>query len=269
MESGGNGRRDKIVIDNAVKYYETKSGYVHALQEFSAVIKEGELVCILGPSGCGKSTMLWAIGGLHPLSKGEIRIDGELVKGPRATSGMIFQDPNLLPWRNLKRNMMFPLEIKGFKKSDYDQRINSLLEMVGLTEFLDRYPRELSSGMQQRASIVRGLSYDPDVLLMDEPFGQLDCFTRDEMNLLIMRLWSETRKTIVFVTHNISEAIFLADRVLVMTPRPGRLAREVVVDLPRPRTLDMINSDKFIELVEVVKDTITQGEAVSNYYEVS
>jgi NitT/TauT family transport system ATP-binding protein len=269
MDSAETSRQVKIVIENAVKYYQTKTGFVHALQEFTADIYQGELICILGPSGCGKSTLLWAMGGLHELSKGRILIDGEEVKGPRSDTGMIFQDPNLLPWRNLKKNMMFPVEIKRLNKKQYEPRIMSLLEMVGLTDFIDRYPRELSSGMQQRASIVRGLLCDPGVLLMDEPFGALDCFTRDEMDLLIMKLWAETKKTIVFVTHNISEAIFLADRVFVSTPRPGRLSKIFKISLPRPRTVDMVNSDEFIELVNAIKETIAEGEEVANYYEVS
>lgn len=269
METSGNGRKAKIVVEQAVKYYETKTGVVHALQEFTSEIKEEELVCILGPSGCGKSTLLWAMGGLHSLTKGRILINGEEVRGPRADTGMIFQEPNLLPWRNLKANIEFPLQIKKLDRKEYQERIAGLLEMVGLRGFENKYPRELSFGMQQRASIVRGLSYDPGVLLMDEPFGALDCFTRDEMNLLMMKIWAETKKTIVFVTHNISEAVFLADRVLVMTPRPGRLSKVFEVGLPRPRTVDMITSDEFNELVVAVKETIAEGESVSTYFEVS
>lgn len=269
MELSGSGRRAKIVVENAVKYYETKTGAVHALQEFSAEIKDEELVCILGPSGCGKSTLLWAMGGLHSLTKGRILIEGDEVKGPRADTGMIFQEPNLLPWRKLRSNIEFPLQLKKLEAKAHRERIDELLEMVGLKGFENKYPRELSFGMQQRASIVRGLSYDPGVLLMDEPFGALDCFTRDEMNLLIMKVWAETKKTIVFVTHNISEAVFLADRVLVMTPRPGRLSRIFEISLPRPRTVDMITSDEFNDLVVAVKETIAEGESVSTYFEVS
>ena len=152
---------------------------------------------------------------------------------------MIFQDANLLPWRNLWQNIQFPFEIKKIDSKPYEARIKGLLDEVGLAGFEKKMPRELSGGMQQRASIVRCLSYDPDVILMDEPFGALDAFTRDEMNLLIQKIWMETGKTIVFVTHNVSEAIFLADRVVVLTPRPGRLAHIFPIDLPRPRTIDM------------------------------
>ena len=170
---------------------------------------------------------------------------------------MIFQDANLLPWRNLRQNIEFPFEIK--KRPADKQRIDALLEATGLAEFAGSMPRELSGGMQQRASIVRALAQNPSVLLMDEPFGALDAFTRDEMNLLLLRLWAESGQTIVFVTHNISEAIFLADRVVVMTPRPGRLAHVYDIDLPRPRTVEMTFESGFIELVQDMKRTVETG----------
>jgi NitT/TauT family transport system ATP-binding protein len=221
-------------------------------------VREGELVCILGPSGCGKTTLLWAMSGLHALTRGEVLLDGSAVTGPRpAEIGMIFQEANLLPWRNLRQNLEFPFEIKH-KKPD-DSRIVKLLDETGLAGFDNAYPRELSGGMQQRASIVRALAQDPSVLLMDEPFGALDAFTRDEMNLLLLRLWAETGKTIVFVTHNISEAIFLADRVVVMTPRPGRVARVYEIDLPRPRTIEMTFEPGFISLVQEIKVAVESG----------
>ncbi len=178
--------------------------------------------------------------------------------GPRPRDiGVIFQEANLLPWRNLRQNIEFPFEIKG-RKPDRE-RIASLLRETGLDGFEKSFPRELSGGMQQRASIVRALAQDPDVLLMDEPFGALDAFTRDEMNLLLLRLWSESDKTIVFVTHNISEAIFLGDRVVVMTPRPGRLARIFDIDLPRPRTIEMTFEPSFIALIQEIKRTVESG----------
>jgi NitT/TauT family transport system ATP-binding protein len=248
----------KIAIRNATKIYETKTGPVRALEDFSVEIHDRELVCILGPSGCGKTTLLWALGGLHALTRGEILVDGKPVKGPRPEEiGFIFQDANLLPWRNLRQNIEFPFEIK--KRRVDHERVERLLEETGLTGFERAYPRELSGGMQQRASIVRALAQDPAVLLMDEPFGQLDAFTRDEMNLLLLRLWGETSKTIAFVTHNISEAIFLADRVVVMTPRPGRLAHIYEIDLPRPRTIEMTFEPGFIELIQDIKRTVESG----------
>ena len=243
---------------NAAKIYETKTGRVNALENFSVDVREGELVCVLGPSGCGKTTLLWALSGLHALTRGEIVLDGTPIKGPRPQEiGMIFQDANLLPWRNLRQNIEFPSEIK--RRRVDAARVAQLLDETGLTGFERAYPRELSGGMQQRASIVRALAQDPAVLLMDEPFGQLDAFTRDEMNLLLLRLWSESGKTIVFVTHNISEAIFLADRVVVMTPRPGRLARIFEIELPRPRTVEMTYEPEFIEQIQEIKHVVQAG----------
>jgi len=248
----------KIKIQGAAKIYETKTGPVDALEDFSLDVQEGELVCILGPSGCGKTTLLWAMSGLHALTRGQILLDGTPITGPRPLElGMMFQDANLLPWRNLRKNIEFPFEIK--KQPADNGRIERLLDEVGLTGFETAYPRELSGGMQQRASIVRALAQDPEVMLLDEPFGALDAFTRDEMNLLLLRLWSETGKTIVFVTHNISEAIFLADRVVVMTPRPGRLAQIFEIELPRPRKIEMTFEREFIELIQEIKHVVEAG----------
>jgi len=248
----------KLRVEGASKVYAGKSGDVHALEDLTLDVAEGELITILGPSGCGKTTLLWAMSGLHALTSGRITLDGREVDGPRPHEiGMIFQEANLLPWRNLRQNIEFPFEIK--RKPVDRGRVDQLLAETGLSEFADAMPRELSGGMQQRASIVRALGQDPQVLLMDEPFGALDAFTRDEMNLLLLRLWQESGKTIVFVTHNISEAIFLADRVVVLTPRPGRLARIYDIDLPRPRTIEMTFEPGFIELVQDMKRTVETG----------
>ena len=248
----------KVRVTEATKIYDTKTSQVHALERFSVDIRLGELLCILGPSGCGKTTLLWAMAGLHALTSGSIFLDDTPVRGPRPHEiGMIFQDANLLPWRNLIQNIEFPFEIK---RTAVDRaRIESLLRATGLTGFEGAFPRELSGGMQQRASIVRALAQDPSVLLMDEPFGALDAFTRDEMNLLLLRLWSESGKTIVFVTHNISEAIFLADRVVVMTARPGRLDRIFNVGLPRPRRIEMTFEPGFISLIQEIKAVVESG----------
>jgi NitT/TauT family transport system ATP-binding protein len=252
--------REKISVAGATKVYEAKTGPVHALESFSVEISAGEFVCILGPSGCGKTTLLWAMSGLHDLTRGQIMLDGRPVNGPRPDEiGLIFQEANLLPWRNLRQNIRFPFEIK--RKAVDDARIDRLLQETGLAGFERAYPRELSGGMQQRASIVRALAQDPAVLLMDEPFGALDAFTRDEMNLLLLRLWAESGKTIVFVTHNISEAIFLADRVVVMTPRPGRIARIFEIELPRPRTIDMTFEPGFIAQIQEIKRVVESGGA--------
>ncbi len=249
----------KLVVDRATKQYATKTGVVHALEDYSMAVGEGELVCVLGPSGCGKSTLLWAMAGLHSLTRGQVLLDGEPVTQPHPAIGMVFQDANLLPWRTLIKNIHLPFELKGLKPQDYGDRITDLLARVGLLGFESKYPRELSGGMQQRASIVRSLSVDPEVLLMDEPFGALDAFTRDEMNLLLQEIWLETGKTIVFITHNIAEAVFLADRIMVMTPRPGRLANIFAIDLPRPRPVEVTAEPHFFELVAEIKASIDHG----------
>ena len=253
------GRSGIVQVDHATKYYKTNTGSVHALEDINLDIRKGEFIAIVGPSGCGKSTLLWAMSGLHDLTSGKISIEGSEVTGPRPEIGMIFQEANLLPWRNLQKNIEFPFEIKKIDSKPYQPRIQELLAEVGLTGFETKFPRELSGGMQQRASIVRCLAFDPDIILMDEPFGALDAFTRDEMNLLIQKLWMETGKTIVFVTHNVSDAILLADRVVVLTPRPGRVAHIFDIDLPRPRTIEETYSPPFIEKIFEIKDTIIQG----------
>ncbi|MCA9859765.1 MAG: ABC transporter ATP-binding protein [Thermomicrobiales bacterium] len=249
-----------VLVEHATKYYKTNTGSVHALEDINLDIKKGEFIAIVGPSGCGKSTLLWAISGLHDLTSGRVVLDGQTVDGPRPEIGMIFQEANLLPWRNLQQNIEFPFEIKKVDSKPFQPRIQELLAEVGLSGFETKFPRELSGGMQQRASIVRCLSFDPEIILMDEPFGALDAFTRDEMNLLIQKLWMETGKTIIFVTHNVAEAILLADRVVVLSPRPGRIAHIFDIDLPRPRTIEETYSPPFIEKIFEIKDTIIQGE---------
>jgi len=255
----GDARPTKLSVEGATKYYQTKTGQVHALEDYSMQVKEGELVCVLGPSGCGKSTLLWSMAGLHGLTKGQVLLDGGGISRPHPEIAMIFQEANLLPWRNLIRNIELPFEIKKLSPAKYRDRIDGLLHKVGLVGFENKYPRELSGGMQQRASIVRSLSVNPSLLLMDEPFGALDAFTRDEMNLLIQEIWMETGKTIVFVTHSISEAIFLADRVAVMSARPGRIASIFDIDIPRPRPVDIQTRPDFIERVLHVKASIDHG----------
>jgi len=244
----------KLVIDRATKYYETGTGRVHALDNVSLTVKDREFVSLVGPSGCGKSTLLWSMAGLHDLSSGEIRLDGTPIHGPHPDIGMVFQDANLLPWRNIQRNLAFPFEISG-KRAD-EQRLLGLMERVGLGGFGNKMPRELSGGMQQRASIVRALSFDPSVLLMDEPFGALDAFTRDEMNLLVEEIWMETRKTIVFITHSIPEAVFLSDKVHVLSARPGRLAKTFTIPFERPRPLEIMETREFFEVVNTIKAEI-------------
>jgi NitT/TauT family transport system ATP-binding protein len=255
----GDARPTKLSVEGATKYYQTKTGLVHALEDYSMQVKEGELVCVLGPSGCGKSTLLWSMAGLHGLTKGRVTLDAQPVAKPHPQIAMIFQEANLLPWRNLIRNIEFPFELKRLDPGKYRDRIGGLLRKVGLAGFENKFPRELSGGMQQRASIVRSLAVDPSVLLMDEPFGALDAFTRDEMNLLIQQIWMETGKTIVFITHNIAEAIFLADRIFVMSPRPGRLARVFEIEFKRPRELALTTQPEFVEVLGEIKASIDHG----------
>ncbi|CAN5324880.1 ABC transporter ATP-binding protein [soil metagenome] len=247
----------KMSVDRATKYYATRTGSVHALDNVSIDVREGEFLCILGPSGCGKSTLLWSMAGLHALSGGEIRLGNEKIVKPHPQIAMIFQDANLLPWRNLAENIALPFELKH--RPPDRERIAKLLERVNLKGFETKFPRELSGGMQQRASIVRSLAVDPSLLLMDEPFGALDAFTRDEMNLLIQEIWMETGKTIAFVTHSISEAIFLADRVAVMSSRPGRIAAIYDIDIPRPRPVEIQTQPDFIARVLSIKASIDHG----------
>jgi NitT/TauT family transport system ATP-binding protein len=228
-----------IVLDGVGMTYLADSGPVEALRDIAFTVGRGELVALVGPSGCGKSTLLRIIAGLRPATAGRVAVDGRLVTRPIAAVGMVFQAPVLLKWRRIVDNVLLPAELAGLNASEHRARAGDLLRLVGLGDFGDKLPRELSGGMQQRAALCRALLLDPPLLLMDEPFGALDAMTRDELNLELLRVWgegSDQRKTIVFVTHSIAEAVFLADRVVVMTPRPGRVASVVPVRLPRPRT---------------------------------
>ncbi len=227
-----------------------------ALQDVSFDIAKGEFVSIVGTSGCGKTTLLKIVAGLIPRSGGEVLIGGSSVEGPRRDIGFVFQQPVLLPWRTVLENTMLPIEVMGLPLDQYRERAHEILDMVGLTGFADRYPFELSGGMQQRVSITRALVYEPDVLLMDEPFGALDAMTRESMNLELLRIWSKSGKTVLFVTHSISEAIFLSDRVVALTPRPGRLADTVQVDLPRPRRLDLMQTEAFGKLSKRIRSLL-------------
>jgi len=255
-----------IVVEKVTKIYASERGPVHAVDSFSMEVEEGDFVAIVGPSGCGKTTLLWGLSGLHPFTAGRAFILGREVDRPRMEVGIIFQQSNLLPWRNLLQNIYFPLEIMKENIKNYKERVQDLIDTVGLSGFENHYPRELSGGMQQRASIVRALSYDPMVLLMDEPFGALDAYTRDEMDTLLLDIWAKTKKTIAFVTHRIEEAVYLANRVYVMTPRPGTNSAVYDIDLPRPRPEGITMERKYFEIVaeikrRIVKDVEKQKEA--------
>ncbi len=231
------------MIDRVGMIYRAESGPVEALREISLSVREGEFVALVGPSGCGKSTLMRIIAGLRRVTSGSVEVDGSPVTGPVSRVGMVFQAAVLLKWRTVLDNVLLPAELSGLNPRAYRERAMRLLELVGLGEFADKRPSELSGGMQQRASLCRALVLDPPILLMDEPFGALDAMTRDEMNLELLRIWGERadgagRKTIVFVTHSIAEAVFLADRVVVMSPRPGRVAGIHEVAIARPRTVE-------------------------------
>ena len=245
-----------ITVEKAGKIFQSGRGPVNALGSFDLTANEGEFVAIVGPSGCGKSTLLWAMAALWPLTSGSIKIYGQEVKGPRREVGMVFQSANLLPWRDLMSNIYFPFEIMRDDPKRHQGQIDELLQLTALQGFERHYPRELSGGMQQRASIVRALSPDPKVLLMDEPFGALDAFTRDEMNVMLLEIWERSRKTIVFVTHSIPEAVYLSDRVYVMTPRPGRNSKVYDIPLGRPRPLGLTTERAFFDIVGEIKQQI-------------
>ena len=235
-----------IEIDNVSKHFVTRNrDLVLALSDVSISIARNEFVCLVGPSGCGKSTLIRLVGGLLPASRGHVLIDGQKVHAPRADTGIVFQAPTLLPWASLLDNVLFPLKIMRRLAPDSGERARRLLKLVGLDGFEDKYPRELSGGMQMRAGICRALVHDPDILLMDEPFGSLDALTREELTLELMRIWREQPKTVLFVTHSITESVMLADRVVVLSPRPGRVREVVPVGVPRPRDFGMEAHDEF------------------------
>jgi len=218
---------------------------IHALHDISLAVGEREFVTIVGPSGCGKSTLLKLIAGLLPASAGRIAVGGKIVAAPRTDIGIVFQNPVLLPWRTVIENVLLPAEVQGRPMAAARARARELLAMVGLAEFESKYPMELSGGMQQRAAISRALLCDPEILLMDEPFGALDAMTREQMNLDLQRIWREAGKTVVLITHSIPEAVFLGDRVIVMSPRPGRIVRVLDVPIPRPRSIDVMGEPLF------------------------
>ncbi len=242
------------------KTYETRDGgYVVALESLDISIEPGEFVTVVGPSGCGKSTLLKLLAGLIVRSSGTLLLAGEPVNGPRRDIGMVFQAATLLDWRTVLQNVMLPVDVLGLDRRSYRKRAQELLGLVGLSGFENKYPGELSGGMQQRVALTRALIHDPALLLMDEPFGALDALTRENMNLELQRIWMEAGKTVVLITHSISEAVFLGDRVAVMTSRPGRLAEIVPVDLPRPRNLDVMASAEFGRLVTHIRERLNAG----------
>ena len=224
-----------IVISNVSKIYTTQGRDMTALQGIDLDIPRGQFTCLLGPSGCGKSTLLNAVAGFAAPSAGTIHADGKLVACPGPERGMVFQEYALFPWMTVAQNIAFGLDVKGIDRGTIRRRVGELLEMLSLTDFKQRFPRDLSGGMRQRVAIARVLALDSPIMLMDEPFGALDALTRRNLQDELLRLWARLGKTIIFVTHSIEEAIYLADRIVVMTYRPGTIKRDLLVDLPRPR----------------------------------
>ncbi len=234
--------RDSVVVDGVGKTY--ASG-IEAIREARFSVTPGEFLSLLGPSGCGKSTLLMMIAGLLAPSRGRIRVDEAEVRGPRPDVGIVFQSPVLLPWRTVLDNVLLPVEMLRLRRDEYEPRARDLLAMARVDDFAAKLPHELSGGMKQRVSICRALVHNPSLLLMDEPFSALDAMTRDQMGLELLRIWDVHKKTVIFVTHHIAEAILLADRVVAMSPRPGRIEKVLDIALPRPRTLDMQFSPEF------------------------
>lgn len=234
---------------------------MQALEKINLDIYKGEFIALLGPSGCGKTTLLRSICDLQEPTEGTVRIDGMTPKEIRQMRkfGFVFQQPVLFDWRTIKKNVELPLEVMGFGKEERSKRADEMLEMVGLTNFKNHFPKQLSGGMQQRVNIARAFSLKPEILLMDEPFSALDEFTKEKLHEDLLRLWRQTRQTVIFVTHNIQEAVFLSDRICVLSPHPGRLSAVVDVDFDRPRTLDMKDTPHFTELVTKVRNSFEGG----------
>ena len=243
--------------------FETNDGPVHALQDVNLEINKGDFVSFIGPSGCGKTTFLRCIAGLETPTSGHISVNGLTPDEARRARayGYVFQAAGLYPWRTIGGNIRLPLEIMGFSKFEMSQRVERVLELVDLTGFDKKFPWQLSGGMQQRASIARALAFDADILLMDEPFGALDEIVRDHLNEQLLQLWARTEKTIGFVTHSIPEAVYLSTKIVVMSPRPGRITDVIDSSLPKERPLDIRDSLEFISIAQRVRDGLRAGHA--------
>ncbi|MFN8594570.1 MAG: ABC transporter ATP-binding protein [Anaerolineae bacterium] len=243
-------------VERVKHVYDDHNGHVEALDDISFEIKPGEFVCIVGPSGSGKSTLLRILAGLVEPQQGRVWLDGQRVAAPARSIGLVFQKANLMPWRTVHDNIALPLELEGRSGAEIADRVTPLIETVGLSGFADSYPRGLSGGMEQRVAIARALVHRPSILLLDEPFGSLDALTRERMALELARIWALQRTTVVMVTHSIQEAVFLADRIFVFSERPGHIAREVQVTLPRPRDLGLLQNEAFTEIAGQVREAI-------------
>ena len=249
---------NKLCIENVSKVFQEKHATVTALQNTSFCVAESEFVTILGPSGCGKSTILRIIAGLEEASSGRVLLDGKEIKEPGKDRGMVFQAYTLFPWLTVEENIAFGLNVAGRSRSEQQDAVKFYIERIGLKGFEKTYPRKLSGGMKQRVAIARALANDPQVLLMDEPFGALDAQTRSVMQELLLSVWDESHKTILFVTHDVEEAVFIGDTIYVMTARPGKIKARIVVDLPTTRTYDLKLSEKFLTIKREVLELIRE-----------
>jgi NitT/TauT family transport system ATP-binding protein len=256
MTTTGAGKPDYLEFRAVTKTYGEGAQSVDAVSSASFRVAPGEFVSLLGPSGCGKSTILMMTAGLEAITAGQILVEGAAMGGPKRSTGVMFQDPSLLPWKTVIENIMFPIRIFGRERAAYLERAHELVRLVGLTGFEKKRPHELSGGMRQRVAICRALIHDPDLLLMDEPFSALDAITRDEMNLALLDIWEQCAKTALFVTHSIREAILLSDRILVMSRRPATIIADVTVPFGRPRTRDIDQSPEFAHLLGELRDMI-------------
>jgi NitT/TauT family transport system ATP-binding protein len=241
-----------VKVDRLHKRFET----AEAIADLSFEVGENEFVAVVGPSGCGKSTALRIMAGLVPPTQGAVMLRGRQVSGPIRDVGMVFQSPILLPWRSALSNVLFTAEMRGRRQAEYRARALELIRLANLEGFEERYPHELSGGMQQRVAICRALLLNPSLLLMDEPFGALDIMTREKMGFELLKIWSATKTTVVFVTHSITEAVLLSDTIVVMTARPGRAKAVIPVDLPRPRDPRILRDPRFVDLAAQVRDNI-------------
>lgn len=243
-------------VEHVGHVFDDHNGTVEALIDISFQIAPSEFVCVVGPSGSGKSTLLRILAGLIQPQQGHVWLDGKLVESPGPSIGVVFQKANLMPWRTVLENIALPLELSGAANDEVARHSNELIELVGLNGFANAYPRSLSGGMEQRVAIARALIHNPSILLLDEPFGSLDALTRERMAVELTRIWSAQKITVVMVTHSIQEAVFLSDRVFVMTDRPGRIADEIAVNLDRPRDMSLLQEERFAEIAGRVRQAI-------------
>ena len=250
-----------IEVSKLAKDFNAGRAVLRALADVSFSVEEGRFVTLVGPSGCGKSTLLQILAGLIGATSGQVLIEGKRISAPMPDKiGMVFQDPTLLPWKTALANVEFPLDLRGVDRTLRRSRCSALLELVGLSEFADHYPHELSGGMRQRVAIARGLAQDPRLILMDEPFAALDEQTRTRMGHDLLDIWQKTGKTVFFITHSLTKAIYLSDVVLVMSPRPGRIIERIAIDFPRPRELDIIGSEAFGRIRNRIWHLIAQAQ---------